>query len=62
MLGDLTRLTDTQLLEFFMLILSKPDKEISPFDHSEMTQINDEFLRRGFVREAYADLLASKEK
>ena len=46
MFGNLTDCTEEELFLFVSLILSKPDKQISAFDHTELEQINDEFIRR----------------
>ena len=52
MFGDLSDCTDNQLLEFVLLILSKPDDALSVRDHTELDKINQEFIRRG-----HSDLL-----
>lgn len=46
MFGDLHNIDSTELLQFVSIILSKPDPHITPFDRTELDQINAELLRR----------------
>jgi hypothetical protein len=45
MFGDLRKASDAELLNYVKLILSH-NRVTTPFDYTELTQINDEFRRR----------------
>jgi hypothetical protein len=45
MMGDLTHVTEDELLNYVLLILSRP-KPITPYDQTELDAINEEWLRR----------------
>jgi hypothetical protein len=47
MFGRLTHCTDDQLLDYVMLILASPEREISQFHMGELEEIEAEFMRRG---------------
>lgn len=55
MLSRLKQCTDTELLELVLLIMSKPESMFSARDHTELDQINNEFISRG-----HADLQVVK--
>jgi hypothetical protein len=48
MFGDLRLINNSELLNFVLIILSKPEDALSARDHTELDQINEEFIRRGY--------------
>jgi hypothetical protein len=54
MFGDLRSRTDDELLNYVMLILASPERDISAFHRTELDEIESEFMRRGTLcGEAY---------
>lgn len=57
MYGDLQHVTDDELLNYVMLILARNEASLSAFSLTELSQVEEEFMRRGTLcGEEYEDL------